>query len=197
MSPELRQPLDPFPGLTTERLQLRELTARDALSIRDMLSDPEVTRYHDLPTIETPHEALRFVAEMLHRRINRQGIRWALVSKADQHFVGSIGLNHIFAPARRASLGYELKKSSWGHGYATEAVRAVVDFAHGSLGLHRLEASVVPENAASLRVLEKSGFQREGLLRALGFFRGQFQDLVVLSRLSTDGRAPHSAAPER
>ncbi len=151
-----------------------------------MLSDPRVTQYHDLPPMQTSEQALRFIAEMFHRRTKRLGIRWVIVSKEGSGFVGSIGLNHIYAPAKRASVGYELHRSSWGQGYATEALAAVVEFAHQRLGLHRVEASVVPENAASLRVLQKAGFQREGVLRALGFFGGAFQDLVVCSRLSTD-----------
>jgi ribosomal-protein-alanine N-acetyltransferase len=66
---------------------------------------------------------------------------------------------------RRAELGYILGREHWGRGFAGEAQRRAIDFAFEDLGLHRLEADTHPDNAASLRSLERLGFRREGLLR--------------------------------
>ena len=86
----------------------------------------------------------------------------------------------------RAELGYWIGVPFWGQGHATEAVAAVLAFGFGPLGLHRIHATVFPRNPASARVLEKSGFRREGLLRGYARKEGAFEDLVMYARLRTD-----------
>jgi RimJ/RimL family protein N-acetyltransferase len=68
----------------------------------------------------------------------------------------------------------------------SEALRLLVDFAFGSLGLHRLEADVDPRNGPSLRLLERLGFRREGLLRERYHAQGEIQDSVILGLLAPE-----------
>jgi ribosomal-protein-alanine N-acetyltransferase len=83
---------------------------------------------------------------------------------AGDELVGRIQLSGISrGPFENAYLGYFVSERHNGRGYATEAVRQAVDVAFGELGLHRVQAAVVPRNLASIRVLEKAGFREEGL----------------------------------
>ena len=72
------------------------------------------------------------------------------------------------------------------NGHMTGAVRALVPFAFGALRLHRIEAACLPHNGASMRLLERVGFQREGLARGLVCIAGRWQDHIVFARLADD-----------
>jgi ribosomal-protein-alanine N-acetyltransferase len=91
--------------------------------------------------------------------------------------VGRISLGGISRGAlQNAYLGYGIDHDHGGRGYATQAVKLVVQVAFDDLGLHRVQAAVVPENKASARVLEKCGFREEGLARRYLFLDGQWKD---------------------
>ena len=85
-----------------------------------------------------------------------------------------------------ADLGYELDPAFWGRGYATEAVRALIDFGFGELNLHRIWAYCLDENQPSWRVLERLGFRLEGRLRENEFMRGRWWDSRVYGLLAAE-----------
>ena len=86
------------------------------------------------------------------------------------------------------TLGYWIGAKHSRQGYMTAAVRAVVPFVFDSLELHRLEAACLPTNAASIKLLEKTGFQREGLARRYLRINGLWQDHLLYALLDTDMR---------
>ena len=99
--------------------------------------------------------------------------------------VGSIGLNDVVWGAFcSAFLGYKLDAAYTGKGYMTEAVRLVVEYAFTQLGLHRIEANVMPRNTASLRVVEKNGFVPEGLARKYLKINGVWEDHLHMVKLN-------------
>src|SRR5690606_20120061 len=87
---------------------------------------------------------------------------------------------------RRAEVGFMLGRAHWGRGFAQEAVRAVLRFAFDRMDLHRVEADTHPDNAASLRLLERLGFRREGHLRERWFTFGAWSDSVLLGLLRSE-----------
>ena len=91
----------------------------------------------------------------------------------------------------RAEVGYCLHSAHWGQGYMREALSALIGYGFGVLKLRRLEADVDPNNAASLGILARMGFQREGLLRERWNVGGDVQDSVLLGLLAREwkGRA--------
>ena len=99
---------------------------------------------------------------------------------------------------RSAALGYCLGEASWGHGYATEAARAVLQWAFDTLDLNRVQAETDTRNAASARVLEKLGFVREGTLREDCVVNGDVSDSWVYGLLRRQwhwrGRARQGAS---
>jgi ribosomal-protein-alanine N-acetyltransferase len=107
---------------------------------------------------------------------------WAI--EVDGHAAGGIGV--ILGEGikiKSAHFGYWLGEPYWGRGIMTEAVKAVSPYAMSRFGLIRLEAPVFEWNAASMRVLEKCGFVREGILRASVFKDGQVIDQILYARV--------------
>jgi [ribosomal protein S5]-alanine N-acetyltransferase len=95
------------------------------------------------------------------------GARLAVDRACGGAFTGWCSLNRWDPGYRSASLGYCPSDAAWGHGYATEAARALLRWALGTLGLNRVRAEAGTRDVASARVLEKPGFVREGALREM------------------------------
>ena len=142
--------------LDTARLVLRKPRASDADSIfRGWASKPEVTRYMSWPR----HQSLAATLDFL-RFSDSQWERWLagpfVIELSDgEQLIGGTGFG--FRNTVEAEVGYILDDGFWGCGYATEALKSIIELAP-HLGLERLTASVHPANTASMRVLEKSGF---------------------------------------
>lgn len=108
------------------------------------------------------------------------------LSRADApgRIIGRIALNNIIRGAfEGASVGYGLSPTAVGNGFMTEALRTVVGIAFDELGLHRVEANVIPRNTRSLGVVERCGFEREGISRAYLHIAGQWEDHVRFARI--------------
>src|SRR3954462_14344567 len=107
--------------------------------------------------------------------------------KADGVLVGGLTLANIRRGCAQAgSLGYWMGAPYAGEGHMTAAVAAVLPFAFGTLRLHRVEAACIPANVASIRLLEKTGFQREGFARQYLCIDGAWQDHLLYARLKDD-----------
>jgi ribosomal-protein-alanine N-acetyltransferase len=133
------------------------------------------------------------------RRIRRYGedqrsdlaYPFFIVRKTDNVLVGGLTLANIRRGcAQAASLGYWMGERYARQGYMTVAVRAVLPFAFGTLRLHRVEAACIPANTASIRLLERTGFQREGFARQYLCIDGIWQDHLLFGRLRDDAAAP-------
>lgn len=98
----------------------------------------------------------------------------------DGEFIGAITISQIVLGPRRACfLGYHVDFALQGQGYTGEGARAVLAFAFDTLLLHRVEATYVPHNERSARVLQRLGFEVEGLAKRYLFVGGRFQDHVL------------------
>jgi ribosomal-protein-alanine N-acetyltransferase len=116
-----------------------------------------------------------------------QGYAFLILSTADGALLGGLTLANIRrGVAQAASLGYWMGLPFVRRGYMTAAVRAIIPFAFTSLRLHRLEAACIPSNAASIRLLEKTGFAREGYAREYLCINGAWQDHLLFARLADE-----------
>ncbi|MGE0592809.1 MAG: GNAT family N-acetyltransferase [Vicinamibacterales bacterium] len=147
----------------TRRLLLRPPLRADAQEIFERYaSDPAVTRYLSWPTHATHDDTSAFIDFS-----NAEWSRWPagpylVFSRQTGALLGSTGL--AFETTYRASTGYVFARDAWGKGYATEALRAMVELAREA-GVHRLHAHAHLDHVASRRVLEKGEFVFEGVLR--------------------------------
>jgi ribosomal-protein-alanine N-acetyltransferase len=116
-----------------------------------------------------------------------RGYSFGIFRKGGNELVGTVSLSMVARGAlQKCMIGYSLDQFHNGCGYTTEAVKLAVRYAFEELKLHRVEAGVMPENIGSLRVLEKAGFQKEGIERKGVEINGQWQDHQILSILSED-----------
>jgi [ribosomal protein S5]-alanine N-acetyltransferase len=113
-----------------------------------------------------------------------QGYAFVILRNADGALVGGLTLANIRrGVAQAASLGYWMGLPFIRHGYMTAAVAAIIPFGFTTLRLHRLEAACIPTNTASIRLLEKTGFVREGYARDYLCINGIWQDHLLFARL--------------
>jgi [ribosomal protein S5]-alanine N-acetyltransferase len=108
------------------------------------------------------------------------GYSFLIFDDTDDELLGGLTLSNVRRGVTQAAvLGYWLGLPYVQRGYMTEAVRAVARFAFEELHLHRLEAATMPNNAASVRVLERNGFRREGIAQKLLKINGTWEDHVL------------------
>lgn len=115
------------------------------------------------------------------------GFSFLIFSAGETQLLGGITLSHIRRRAvQSGTLGYWMGEPHAGRGHMTQAVKLLAEFAFRDLLLERLEAACLPENAASIRVLEKAGFRREGYARAYLSIAGRRRDHLLFGLVKTD-----------
>jgi ribosomal-protein-alanine N-acetyltransferase len=149
------------PLLSTPRLILRPFSLDDASALFSWSSDPEVTAYLRFTVHEDMQESRSIISRWLKAALHPPFFHWAIERRDTQQIVGSIGIEIVSLHDNRGELGYCLAKSAWNCGYATEAVKCIIQFAMDRGGFHRLEACHAEHNQASGRVMEKAGMHRE------------------------------------
>jgi RimJ/RimL family protein N-acetyltransferase len=156
--------------LETARLRLRQFTPDDALTYAELLADAEVMRFigGSTPSVDVAHAAERIARSTASYRSRGFGLL-AVERLVDGELVGRVGffvwdtetwsprLNCDIEDSDEIELGWALARAAWGHGYATEAARAMRDYAFSELGLARLISLIHPQNARSLRLAERLG----------------------------------------
>lgn len=173
--------------IETLRLVLREFTVDDWRAVQAYQCDPRyLVFYERVPP--TDAEAQAFVGRFLEWQLEepRWRMQLAVCLAGGAEPIGNVGLRRAAPGAPVADMGYELDPEFWGRGYATEAAHAVLDHGFGVLGLHRIHAHCVAENAASARVLEKLGMRLEGRLREAEQVGGRWHDVLLYGVLARE-----------
>jgi ribosomal-protein-alanine N-acetyltransferase len=178
----------PTPTLHTARLRLRPFTDADADALYALHSSAHVLRYWDAPPWSERARAERFIAACRQMADEGVGARLAVDRVSDGAFIGWCSLNRWNPDYRSASLGYCFDDAAWGHGYATEAARALLRWAFDTLDLNRVQAETDTRNGASARVLEKLGFVLEGTLREDCVVNGEVSDSWVYGLIRREWR---------
>jgi [ribosomal protein S5]-alanine N-acetyltransferase len=169
----------PSPTLHTGRLRLRPFAGTDADALFALQSNAHVLRYWDAPPWTEHARAERFIDACQRMSDEGSGARLAIDRLSDMSFVGWCSVTRWNQDFRSAALTYCLDDAAWGHGYATEAAGALLQWAFDTLDLNRVQAEVDTRNAASARVLERLGFVREGTLREDCVVNGEVSDSWV------------------
>jgi L-amino acid N-acyltransferase YncA len=150
----------------SQRLIARRFTPLDLDAFVAMRAEPEVARFQS----------------------------WESFTEDDGHaFLEASGLKTSETDNRLAQIGYTIARQYWSQGYAQEAVRGLIDYAFCNFAIHRIIASVDPRNAASVRVLEKSGLVKEAHFRQAEWFKGAWADDAIYAVLSTGVANPKFA----
>ena len=167
--------------LPTSRLVLRPPTLADADAYYEMASDPEFAVFGARQPADRAAmiRALERIIAVPWAQRPEFAITW------EGRTVGRAMLD-IDRVNLVATLGYGVAREHWGHGIASEAAQAVTDYAFSALGVEKVAARVDPRNVASVRVLEKLGMQREGLLRSQVVRWGERADRALYGILRED-----------
>ena len=179
---------------TTNRLILKILTpqyARDVLEFqlqdRELFEQYEADRYPDFYTLEHHRKTLEYEFRLALKKMN---VRFYVFLKDDPYtIIGTVSLYEISSTFRRCEIGYKFASRFHGNGYAHEAVLKTIEIAFHELGLHRICAHVQESNIASIRLLEKIGFQKEGVCRHHLCIKGQWTDHLQFSLTESNKNA--------
>jgi len=198
-----------MPQIETERLRLRPFERSDAEALfQNCLSDPEVVRYmpcHPCESLEATQVHIDQWLAWFQENLEA-GAMWcvfAVVLKASGAFIGTADFYETNRAAHVAEVGYQFGKLWWGKGYATEALRALIDHCFTATDLNRLWADHDVRNTASGKVLRKAGMLHEGTFRQCKLRKDELVDKAHYAILKEDwGRRgesfsmPHYASPK-
>ncbi|MEU4428324.1 GNAT family protein [Actinoplanes sp. NPDC024001] len=176
--------------MATERLILRRFRASDAPALAAYRSDPEVARYQSWEApfpLERAQVAVRNFAAGSPDRAGH--FQYAIELASAGELIGDVYVR-LHDNLRQAEIGFTLAAAYQGQGFATEAVSAVLDRLFGRQGLHKVTGECDARNKPSAALMERLGFQREGLLRQQTFIKGEWTDDLIYGLLATEwGRA--------
>ena len=172
-----------LPIITTPRVLLRWISEDDIDSLYEIFSNPQVMRYWSTVPLVDRAAAADLQREIADGNESETMFKWGLALRDSNTVIGTTTLFNLNLDNGRAELGYALSHAHWGKGYMNEGLKALVSHAFEVMELRRLEADVDPRNAASIRTLERLGFQREGFLRERWHVNGEIQDALFYGLL--------------
>ena len=185
-----REPDTGFRALVTERLTIRRFEAADAVAFAAYRSVPDIARYQSWDTPFTPARAARFIAALAteHPDTTDQWFQFAVTASSTGRLLGDVaagtGRDH-----RLARIGFTLAPDAQGHGFATEAVTALVDYLVHTRGKHRVAADCDARTTRSVALLERVGVRREAHHRRSVWWKGEWPDEFVYAVLADEWRA--------
>jgi RimJ/RimL family protein N-acetyltransferase len=176
--------------IRTERLILRPITADDAAAMHAYKSDPDAVRYVPYAPLELADVERRIATTWSNTRFAQEGdaVCLAVEDRATGALLGDVVLFWRSETSRSGEVGYILDPRFGGHGYATEAVGALLALGFDGLGLHRIVARIDERNTASARVVERLGFRQEARLVESEWFKDEWTTLLVYAQLDDEWR---------
>lgn len=177
----MNQSLESNAKLSSKNIYIRLLTVEDAeamvslqLENRVFFSQFAMERNDDFYTLENQQKRIQMLVENAKQDLDYY---FGIFTTNDDELIGTVNLFAVMRGSiQSAWLGYFLDEKHNGKGYTTEAVRLIVKYAFDELKLHRVEAGVMPHNIGSISVLEKAGFEKEGLARKNVKINGKWED---------------------
>ena len=173
------------PPLQAASLSLGAPAMKDLPALTAVWGDPRVARYWTGDPLSAD-ECRAKLDGILAANAAGDCLQWGVSTEPTGALIGTCTIWKIDRGQRRAELGIAIGADHWGRGHARVALGRVLRYGFEDLQLHRLEADVDPDNAASLRLFEALGFRREGLLRQRWFMHGRWCDSVLLGLLQPE-----------
>ncbi|MGE7602329.1 GNAT family N-acetyltransferase [Peribacillus sp. NPDC097675] len=171
--------------LSSNHIYIRPLILSDAENLLQLLVENK--QFFEPFSIDQPatYYTLEKQKEIITSGQKSKGnssYEFGIFLNTNHELIGTISLFHVIrGPLQSATMGYYLDQKNNGKGYTTEAAKLLVEYAFETIGLHRIEAGVMPHNIGSIRVLEKAGFQKEGIAKQSVKIHGRWEDHQVLA----------------
>lgn len=176
----------PVEGLTDGVIRLRLPADQDVPAIVKACQDPAIQRYTTVPDSYGEEEARSHIGRAAAGVAEGVSLMVATVDADTGEWLGNAGIRRHGTDHGRWAIGYLVAPWARGHGLAERSVRLLCRFGFDELGAERIEITAEPENEASLRVAERAGFQREGLLHGYLVVKGVRRDAIMFALLRSD-----------
>lgn len=168
-------------------IKLRTIRPTDLTAWCEYLQQEQV-KAHISWDVKSPSDLQQFIFAV-EQGPNGDQIKWAITHSSDYQvegrLIGTIGFHTIAFAHQSCEIAYDLNPAYWNRGIATQICQQMTTWAHQQLGFKRITAGVMTENQASRRVLEKSGYNLEGVMRSYRKVRGVHRDYLLLSSISS------------
>lgn len=177
-----------MPNLETSRLILKELTNDHAALLFGIYAHEPTMRRYGL-AVHTHVEQTKQTIELLRSEFAAErGLRFGMFLKRDHTLVGDCGIWQLDKRRLRGELGGKIAPQFAGNGLMTEALHCIATYAFTELKLHALEGNITTDNLASIRMVEKLGFSREGMRREFTYclYEQRYKDSYLFSLLKKD-----------
>ncbi len=185
--------------LTTQRLRLTPHILPDAEAMNRWSADPELCYYSDDTPAPAEPEPIEETRRYIERIITRQDdniLRWGVRRIEDDQLIGFCMIVFIDHHNLKCKVGMAIgEKTAWGKGYGREVLEALVRHCFEVLGMNRIGAEIYAFNAPSIRLFERTGFQREGVIRQSVVKNGLYEDEYVYGLLRDEWRPKPLCGP--
>jgi ribosomal-protein-alanine N-acetyltransferase len=176
------------PPLATPRLDLRPIVLADAQLLHSAFADPETMQFMDHPVSRTVADTSSRIFPFLVPLLSWHAT-WIAIERATGAAIGFVNYHHRENWNRRLEIGFMVGRPFWGRGLAAEALTALIEHCFGPLEMMRIEATVQPENARAIALLERLGFRFEGgPLRRRLRIGDETRDLLIYGLLREEWR---------
>lgn len=183
---ELKLPLANWrklPALAMDAYSLRPLILSDADAWFSYVTLPKVYE-HTSWDVKSAHDLSALIRSYNLANIDAS-IRFAIVHNVEQRMIGSIGFHSVSDLNKKAEIAYDLHPDFWNKGIMKKSCESLLEWGFQERGFVRIQATVLPENIASINVLNRCGFILEGRLRHFKKVRGVSKDFFMFSKLAT------------
>lgn len=175
--------------IRTAALILRPIELTDLDAYFDLYSDADVMRGWGTHPHTSKEETQKLIQGLRDQMAAGDLIRWAIAEKQDpSRLLGDVGYWRFVKVRHRGELGAKLSKACWKKGWMTQALSAVIHYGFTEMGLHSVEGNIDPKNIGSIRLVEKIGFERIGVVKEHSYdpFENRYLDTVLFSLTKPD-----------
>lgn len=187
-----------FAEILTERLELRDLEVSDTQRIFEYRSRPEVSRFQSWGTQSADGIQL-YLRDLSKTEPGRPGSWYqiGIILRSSGELIGDCGFQVLETEPRQADVGIALAPEFQGRGYATETLRALLDYLLVALGKDRVFGSVDPRNVRSMRLLQRVGMRKEAHRVKSLWFKGEWVDDAIFAITASEWKSRLNNAPNR
>ncbi|MBU5225702.1 GNAT family N-acetyltransferase [Clostridium senegalense] len=174
-----------FPFLESERFYLKEVNYSLKDEFIKMMSDDESMKNSGMEITNVEKQCDMYLKKVKNMYENKTGIRWSIIDKKTEKFLGEIGIYNIDFNSNNAEIGYSILKEYWRCGIASECILTVEEFFFNNLKMHKIIAKIDIKNTPSVKLIEKLNFYREGVLREHYFnnIEKQYISIAIYSKI--------------
>ncbi|MFR8732958.1 MAG: GNAT family N-acetyltransferase [Clostridium perfringens] len=177
-----------FPIIETERFILKEIEEKHKNHFISLFSDEDIMKYSGTEVYDPEKQVEFYFKKVKLMYKEKKGIRWAIINKESEAFIGDIGLYNIDFYSNNTEIGYTIEKNFWGKGVASECIKAIENFAFEILDMNRIIDMIDSNNISSIKLSEKLGFNRDGILREHYYNKSkdEYINICVYSLIKSD-----------